>query len=400
MFERSLKSAGIALVAVAGFSLGTTALTPAQAADLGGDCCADLEERVAELEATTVRKGNRKLSLTLSGHVNTGVVYYDQSLADGTGDSDIYVFDNDNSMTRFRLRGAAKFKPGWEAGIYIELGIRDGASSNLGPNDADNSTSILIRHSNWYMKSPLGRIQVGQGSEAADGITEIDLSGSAIIGYANGDSVLDPSNFGVTGYYSADGTRANVVRYDTPTLAGFTLSASWGEDDRWSAAVRYAGEFNGLRVAAGAGYVWSNDEQGLGEDTFDEEKWGASASVWHVPTGIFVTAAYNQLLSQDRVDPVELEEDIDSFYVKAGIRRRFVPLGQTIIYGEYGESDYALVATAGDDFLTASDSDFFGFGLVQRVSAAATELYIGYRQYSDSDGDELDVVAAGARIKF
>ena len=31
----------------------------ASAADLGGDCCADLEERVATLEATTARKGNR-----------------------------------------------------------------------------------------------------------------------------------------------------------------------------------------------------------------------------------------------------------------------------------------------------------------------------------------------------
>jgi len=38
---------------------------PAHAADLGGDCCADLEERVAELEATTVRKGNKKVSVTL-----------------------------------------------------------------------------------------------------------------------------------------------------------------------------------------------------------------------------------------------------------------------------------------------------------------------------------------------
>jgi hypothetical protein len=34
--------------------------TPIQAADLGGDCCADLEERVAELEATTASKGNSK----------------------------------------------------------------------------------------------------------------------------------------------------------------------------------------------------------------------------------------------------------------------------------------------------------------------------------------------------
>jgi hypothetical protein len=42
-------------------AIGATALVgalthaPARAADLGGDCCADLEERVAELEAMTVR---------------------------------------------------------------------------------------------------------------------------------------------------------------------------------------------------------------------------------------------------------------------------------------------------------------------------------------------------------
>jgi hypothetical protein len=38
----------------------------AKAADLGGDRCADLEERVAELEATTVRKGNKKVSVRRS----------------------------------------------------------------------------------------------------------------------------------------------------------------------------------------------------------------------------------------------------------------------------------------------------------------------------------------------
>ena len=48
----------------------TVITTGAYAADLGGDCCADLEERVAELEATTARKGNRKVSLTISGQVN------------------------------------------------------------------------------------------------------------------------------------------------------------------------------------------------------------------------------------------------------------------------------------------------------------------------------------------
>ena len=61
-------------IAVAIFSF---ALTPAKVADFGGDCCGELEERIAELEATTARKGNRELSLTLSGYVNIAVMFWD-----------------------------------------------------------------------------------------------------------------------------------------------------------------------------------------------------------------------------------------------------------------------------------------------------------------------------------
>ena len=47
---------------------------PISAADLSGSCCADLEERVAELEATAASKGNRKMSLAISGSVNRVVL--------------------------------------------------------------------------------------------------------------------------------------------------------------------------------------------------------------------------------------------------------------------------------------------------------------------------------------
>ena len=50
--------------------MGAFSQLPIEAADLGGDCCADLEERVAELEATTVRKGNKKVKVELYGRVN------------------------------------------------------------------------------------------------------------------------------------------------------------------------------------------------------------------------------------------------------------------------------------------------------------------------------------------
>ena len=55
--------------------MGSSAL----AADLGGSCCADLEERIAELEATTVRKGNRKVSVQISGFVGHQVMWWPRS---------------------------------------------------------------------------------------------------------------------------------------------------------------------------------------------------------------------------------------------------------------------------------------------------------------------------------
>ena len=62
-----------AIAVLAGLLLSTAS---AQAADLGGNCCADLEERVAELEATTARKGNRRMSLTVSGQVTRSILYW------------------------------------------------------------------------------------------------------------------------------------------------------------------------------------------------------------------------------------------------------------------------------------------------------------------------------------
>lgn len=89
---------------------------PAFAADLGGDCCADLEERVAELEATTARKGNRKVSLTVSGQVNELVYWWDDGV-----ESNVYVGTSGFSSSRFRFRGDAKINADWSAGYYIEI---------------------------------------------------------------------------------------------------------------------------------------------------------------------------------------------------------------------------------------------------------------------------------------
>jgi hypothetical protein len=85
---------------------------PARAADLGGDCCADLEERVADLEATTARKGNKKVSVQIYGKVNYATMWWD----DG-GEQNVYTVNNYNESTRTGIKGKAKIAGDWEGGF-------------------------------------------------------------------------------------------------------------------------------------------------------------------------------------------------------------------------------------------------------------------------------------------
>jgi hypothetical protein len=120
--------------------VGLFAATPALSADLGGDCCADLEERVAELEATTARKGNRKVSLTVSGWVNEAVFWWD----DGT-EKNVYVGTNLIEQSRVRFVGEAKIDKDWSAGYVLELGVQ-GSPSNQWNQFSSNSTNINPEH--------------------------------------------------------------------------------------------------------------------------------------------------------------------------------------------------------------------------------------------------------------
>ena len=110
----------LALVAAAGLFIGGVAVPSAKAADLGGDCCADLEERVAELEATTARKGNRRMSLTITGHINRSVMYWN----DGRDSKTVYGVDNTQSSTRFSILGEARVQPRLKVGFSeAEIGV-------------------------------------------------------------------------------------------------------------------------------------------------------------------------------------------------------------------------------------------------------------------------------------
>jgi hypothetical protein len=110
------------------------------AADLGSSCCADIDERIAELEAMVARKGNRKVSLEIYGLVNQALLgWYDGK------EADVYEVTNDNQRTRIGFKGKAKFEKDWEAGYKFEVGIRTANSkrvNQLNANGDDNPLDV------------------------------------------------------------------------------------------------------------------------------------------------------------------------------------------------------------------------------------------------------------------
>jgi hypothetical protein len=261
------------------------------AADLGGNCCADLEERVAELEATTTRKGNRKMSLQVYGQVSESVIWWN----DG-GERNVYVVENNYIKNRLGVQGSAKINSDWSAGYRLEMQIRAYRSSSadqlaLGASNAVtitayNTRAIALRHANWYLQSATyGRITVGRDNDATSGVSNISLvnpdgfSGMTGPGYimdsffvrragTKGTTGLSEIGWGDIAFlrngdgpasldYSQSGSN---VKYTSPFLlgktksSGFQFQAAAGMDDHWSAALRYVEDFGLFRLAAGIGY--------------------------------------------------------------------------------------------------------------------------------------------------
>jgi hypothetical protein len=425
-----------ALLAAAGILVTGQAYSPAQAADLkGGGCCADLEERVAELEATTARKGNRVVSLTVYGQVNRAILIWD----DGT-DSDAYVVDNDVDSTRFGLMGEAKMKPGWKVGFNIEFEAKDAASDEVSQGydevneDMENhsedrgfSDILRTRLAYWYIDSErLGKLSVGHLATATDGIAEVNLQNNAgkLIGttaFVKNFSTVpldspaydDSPNWGDVASNLSGLGRDDIVRYDSPSLHGFMLSASAGDDDLWDVALRYKREWNSLRFAAGIGYGYDGTGSDFEDETFSSEILAGSFSIMHVPTGLFLNGSAGEKQYSDDAD----RDDATYWAVQAGIERRWLPYGATTITGEYASYDGDFDASSALTFAGSDNGSFdswsvnkWGVSVVQSFDSAALDIYAHFEHWegdgllddeagTPSDG-ELSVLLLGSRIRF
>lgn len=414
-------------------------MTPTGAADLGGHCCADLEERVAELEATTARKGNRKVKLTISGYVAQELSWWD----DG-GEDNVYLHGlGPTQATHVKLNGEAQISPGWNAGYLMRIQNlqdnpfgRDGTSAINQAND-NFSQGLNPQMSYWYLQSKsLGTVNVGKLAPAAKSAAMFtDKSGTQVIdnytfldGFPqfvirSGDDLAPASlTWGQLAFcYSqnvplggdCDGLVMNAVRYDTPVFAGFSASASWGEDDDVQFAGRYAGEVSGFKLLFGVGYSQSTDEKltvPVASIVHKESNYfQAGGYAEHLATGLFVHGAYgyednSSTVLAGGVTPADGEH----WYAKAGMRKKWTPLGATVVYGNFGQYIDQIGPAALALGVTSSEITQVGGGLVQEIDAAAMSIWLAYRDQSadiTAPGaigplDDLRTISTGAMINF
>ena len=302
----------------------------------------------------------------------------------------------------------------------------------------------------WIEHKDVGRLTVGR-YESAGVVQTIDLGG---IGVAASSSfiLLNGSFFirGPTGQYyamtwgnigdpAAAQGRTELVRYDSPNWHGFIYSASIAEaGDYWGNMLRYAGEFSGIRIAAGIGYERSRDRATpatldptarlLDRAAPDIQAWGGGLSLMHVPTGLFVQGHYDcgrlqraaatspTATGAPRVAPTK--KDTTQWLIQAGISKNWFGIGNTALYGEYGmATDWGAEATGRNFAGTTADAAcpganavcsqtianfttvngvtdtelrIWGIGITQNVDAAASTLYLGYRHF------EADITCTGA----
>ncbi len=434
-------SSRLAIAAASGVMMMSTA----SAADLGGNCCADLEERVAELEATTVRKGNRVVSLTLSGHVNESVMYWDDGVNDGAR-----VVTNGYSMSRFRMRGSAKLNAEWSAGFYLEFGVgRTGMSSNVNQETGNEfgGYNIGTRHEALYLKSTKwGTMWIGHTSSATDSMHEICVgctitsSPEALDGFSGFYAAADGLYFGSAGGTNVTlgqlgvgqkgfyGGRRNLIRFISPTFWGFSYSSSWGDADdgntdvgtsgdshdyHYDVALRYAGEFYGFRVAAAGGYAMLSGGNDVDGDDNTKDSWLVTAAAQHIPTGLYMQGTYRwqDIGSCDAAETRCSTED-EAWSIQVGWGTKLNSLGKTSFWFQYGNYDNGSRAFGGAT-VSSVDADIYSFGINQQIDAAAAELYLTYWNVQtdlknavgtnitgDVDLEDFNQVIAGARIKF
>ena len=176
------------------------------------------------------------VEFAVSGHVSRNVMSVDSKYEDGRGADDLRHVDNGASGSRFRFTGSEELDGGMTVGINAEMGILTGDKSGT-----------TTRHTALFLGTPGGKLTMGHTSPAADGMAFARLGGPSFLGGGATNACNYYTKNGAGGdavaCHTANASRREVIRYDTPSLGPISFAVSAGDNDYWDVMLKAAGSF-------------------------------------------------------------------------------------------------------------------------------------------------------------
>ena len=353
----------------------------------------------AQMPNTSRETGRDKVALSISGHVNKAVLF----AKDGRSERTLIV-DNASDTTRLTLtaEGPVNEDISFGAQIQVELSSNNSGIVTLHTGAGDNNQlnrGFTERVAEVTMVSKrFGKISLGQGSTATDTIVESDLSGTAVSG-----NYADSAQIGSSFVFFNDQTKAfdgpavsdvvvslngsldDRIRYDTPTIAGFTGSASFTSGGPGELALRFADKIGPFELAAALGYA---NLSGINA-TVDDQVVG-SVAVLH-ESGL--NAAFS---AGKRNHKAAARDDGKSIYGKVGYIAKVFGVGPTAFGVDYGAyNDYGQ----NDD-----KAKTYSIGVVQHFEDIGSQIYLLGKTYeldrTAADYDNINLLMIGTRVQF
>lgn len=329
---------------------------------------------------------------------------------------------HDHASTRVGVKATYEQSNEIHVGAKIEYQLESTASNTVSQLAQNGTSGITIRHADvWFANPTWGKVSLGQGSTATDGTSESSLSGTHVISYVSSagemfggymfhqdgsasrvTAAADPTVASRLGWADGHG-RTDRLRYDSPTWHGFSFAASFSnlaaERFGTDAALRYSGEFLMFQVQAAVGYAWNNkgvnDQAASSTGGTDQTLWDGSIGFLHADSGWNFAFAYENLEKASDANAAA-NEDATLWHVELGKQNEWIACGNT---------NLSLTYSRADDVSVNNDSGHtWGFGLVQHLDRANSELYLGVRSAdykTDAQAyDSMWAFMAGMRVKF
>jgi hypothetical protein len=353
----------------------------------------------------------QNLQVQLYGQVSRALMF-----ADDGHQSKVFHVDAQPSSTRFGIQGTAQATPGLRVGARIESEMKSNPSDQVsfadpsrgavgvpavgsgGTVSSDTQVLFAERWLDAFFEGSWGRVNLGQGSGAADDASTIDLSGT---GMANGNCVCDWG--GGIGFRTSAGAAAGVtvlgafnnndfesrydrVMYTTPTMGGFRAQVGTGQKSDAGevneASIWWSGKVAGeIQAAIG----WSDEKTQAPGGVPSNETVGGSVSWLH-------TSGFNVTLAHTQMDISALGRNKAKFtWAKVGYKT-----------GPHAVAvDYAM---ADDNAANGDEGKSYGIGYVWNP-IRWLEIFANYRIYQlDRTGgvslEDVTVAALGTRVRF